>query len=209
VLAVLIGLGGAFLIRSLLDAHHLGAVQAAARETAMLQGDSGRDLETDDTPVQSRLIVPAGQTEVQRGDSVVVVYRIDKRPLQTPKSGEEPNIANEKNGHLTPILTAADCTVTAQTRALTKATSVMPPGLVWQWSIDDCKTVGYKAIQLLVTFDGSGGTSDPIADRELTFVQFTDPFSLADAATAIGIAATILAALATLRKLLGSHEAEQ
>ena len=133
--------------------------------------------------------------EIRRTDSLAVVFSLQDLGTNA-KRDQKVGLADEKTGSLRPTLTAGDCTVTAQDSALEKSTEEPFPAFVWQWSIDDCKTAGYKSVLLLLSYRGNSA-GDAVAYRDMQFVHVTDELSSQDVIAFVGAAATILAAVAT------------
>lgn len=144
-------------------------------------------------------------SETWRGDSIAVVFSLKPTGQCAPKNIE--GFAAETDGWLTPTLTVADCTVTPQMQVLTKKTSLPPKAFVWQWSVDDCKSVGFKAVQVLLDYSGNNPAADPVAYRALKFVHVTDNFSADDAIKFASPVALVLGAITTILSLFfGKHE---
>lgn len=183
--------------------------QQAAQARAQASADSGTDFALQKSelagttpvvtriPVTSKLEGAGPQVEMRRGDSLVLVFRLTR--------GKAGGGANEE-GTLTPMLTVADCTVTAQTAALTKATTQPLEAFVWQWSIDDCKSTGFKAVQLLLACGPH--CDDPVADRQLAFIHVSDPFSWNDALPILGVITGSLTVVTFLIGLVDKHRAD-
>lgn len=143
---------------------------AIAQTAAVEAADSGNEFLVQGRRVQAEML--GLSDELRRGDSLPVVFRLRAGP-----AGRPAGLGDERDGNLTPTLSVADCVVTPQTNALPKSTTQMIAAFVWQWSIDDCKTVGNKAVQLLLAFNGPANGSDPVAYRRLGFIRVTDPFA--------------------------------
>ncbi|MGA8534637.1 MAG: hypothetical protein WB615_11055 [Candidatus Tumulicola sp.] len=174
-----------------------------AQTNAEVAASSGFDFLVQGRSVAAKLI-PAS-AEVRRGDSLSVTLRLDNNPLPSTAG-----LGNEYDGVLTPTLSVGDCTVTPAV-ASSKATKEMLPAFVWQWSADDCKSAGSKAVQVLLAFRpyGADNGSDPVAYRGLQFVRFDDPFSWEQTLQVLGAVAGLLSAASALaavfiRKVSGS-----
>jgi hypothetical protein len=143
--------------------------------------------------------------DVRRGDSLSVVFRLS----DLGKAPSTAGLGQEQGGRLTPTLTVGDCIVTPQEPALAKSTEQDIAAYVWQWSVDDCKTSGYKAVQLLLAYSGSGPKADPVAYRELAFVHVTDVVSTQDVITLVATLATVLGACAGIIGALKGKKADR
>lgn len=169
--------------------------QKRAQSDAKAAAESGSDFVLEGgVPVSSQLIVPTPPPEVHRGDSYVIVYKL--------VAGRRGSGTATEAGSLRPLLTAADCAVTAQTPALTKSTKQPLAAFVWLWSIDDCKSTGFKAVQLVLACDGC---DDPVADRELKFIHVTDPLSLTDVGAYLSVMSAALTIIAFVTNFFTSH----
>jgi hypothetical protein len=142
-----------------------------AQQNAEVAASSGFNFLLENRPVEARLFLAA--EEFRRGDSLSIVLRLDNLPAKSTNG-----LGNEFDGVLTPTLTVGDCSVTPLPAA-SKSTKEPLSAFVWQWSVDDCKSVGNKAVQVILAFTPSGAPngSDPVAYRDLKFVRVVDPFS--------------------------------
>lgn len=161
--------------------------------TEIARGSSGGYFGVDgDEIVEVAFVFP---TQARRGDSIPVILTLDDTGRK--KSKDYCGGCAIESGSMTPTLNAGDCTVTAQPRAA-KLTSLPTAGFVWLWSVDDCKSAGSKALQVLLAFDdapgagGAGDTSDPVAFRGLGFIEVTDPFSAENVTAAIALISGLL-----------------
>ncbi|MGA9946423.1 MAG: hypothetical protein WBE79_05150 [Candidatus Cybelea sp.] len=163
-----------------------------ARRNAEVAASSGFDFLVQGRSVVARLI-PASSV-VRRGDSLSVTLR-----LEPSSSRSTAGLGNEYDGVLTPTLSVGDCTVTPA-MASSKSTKELLPAFVWQWSADDCKSVGNKAVQVLLAFRPyrADNGSDPVAYRDLQFVRFDDPFSWDQTLKILGVVAGLLSGLSAL-----------
>jgi hypothetical protein len=142
-----------------------------------------------DAPGQPGDAIP----KLQRGDSVPVVLRLKDLQGNTVScdGGSNDGLADECNGGLKPTLSVGDCQVTPSS-ADSISSSQPLPAFVWVWSIDGCQTTGFKAVQVLLSFDGHSGTSDPVAFRGLAFFTINDPLSIEQAGQLLTAASTVL-----------------
>ncbi|HVR47493.1 MAG TPA: hypothetical protein VMT95_12760 [Candidatus Binatia bacterium] len=176
---------------------------AKAQKDAEVAASSGFDFLVQGRSVAARLI-PAS-TEIRRGDSLSITLRLDPG-----SSRSTAGLGNEYDGALTPTLSVGGCTVTPAL-ASSKSTKAMLAAFVWQWSVDDCKSAGSKAVQVLLAFrpDRIDNGSDPVAYRGLQFVRFDDPFSWGQTLQVLGVVAGLFSAASALaavfiRKVSGS-----
>ncbi len=178
-----------------------GIAQEQARSDSRQAAASGTDFLIEGHLVKALpLRLP---DEVRRGDSLAVVFKLKKGPDGASTSG----LGNEQGGWFTPTLTVADCQVTAQQHALRKSTSEQIPAFVWQWSVDDCKSVGDKAVQLLLAFDGPLKGPDPVAYRELAFIRVTDSFSWENTTQLLSALTGLLSAVALVAGFFAKRKA--
>ena len=185
-IAVVFGIARAKYERQLLDAQR--QAQSAAQDAAA----SGKDFLVEGRAVTAKPLSLI--QEIRRGDSLAVVFQL------TPgHAGRPAGLGDEHGGRLIPTLSVANCQVTTQAPALAKSTKAPLAAFVWQWSVDDCKSAGVKAVQLLLAFDGPQNGSDPVAFRQLAFVRITDSFSWDDTIKVLGA----LTALLTVASLVG------
>lgn len=183
--------------------HRQAELNAKAEQDAEVAASSGFDFLVQGRSVVAKLI-PASP-EIRRGDSLSITLRLDANPSRSTAG-----LGNEYDGVLTPALSVGDCTVTPA-MASSKSTKAMLAAFVWQWSADDCKSAGSKAVQVLLAFrpDGAANGSDPVAYRGLQFVRFDDPFSWDQTLQVLGAVAGLLSAASALaaifiRKASGS-----
>ena len=166
-----------------------------AQEHAKVTASSGFDFLLQNRPVKARLFPAA--TEIRRGDSLSIVLRLDDLVTKSTNG-----LGNEFDGVLTPTLTVGDCSVTPLPAA-SKSTKEPLSAFVWQWSVDDCKSVGNKAVQVILVFTPSGAPngSDPVAYRDLDFVRVDDPFSWDKTLQILGIITGFLTVAVALAKV--------
>jgi hypothetical protein len=163
-----------------------------AEKDAEVVASSGFDFLVQGRSVVAKLI-PAS-SEIRRGDSLSITLRLDPS-----SSRSTAGLGNEYDGVLTPTLSVGDCTVTPAL-ASSKSTKEFLPAFVWQWSVDDCKSAGSKAVQVLLAFRPyqADNGSDPVAYRDLQFVRFDDPFSWDQTLKILGAVAGLLSGLSAL-----------
>lgn len=159
-------------------------------QAAAAAANSGTDVKINGNLMRWDLVVPG---EIHRGDSLAVVLHLKSA------SGSDTGVADETAGTLTAHLTVGGCTVTDPTSPLSRPTKgTSANGFVWSWSTDTCASAGWKAVQVLVTYEGGGKSSDAVAFRRLAFVQVTDPVSAQDIVTFVVTGTGLLSGAATL-----------
>ncbi|MFZ0032465.1 MAG: hypothetical protein WAK84_11405 [Candidatus Cybelea sp.] len=163
-----------------------------AEENAEVAASSGFDFLVQGRSVVAQLILAS--PEIHRGDSLSITLRLDPS-----SSRDTAGLGNEYDGVLTPTLSVGDCTVTPAL-ASSKSTKELLPAFVWQWSVDDCKSAGNKAVQVFLAFRPYrvDNGSDPVAYRGLQFVRFDDPFSWDQTLKILGVVAGLLSGLSAL-----------
>jgi len=196
-LAALAAVGLILLVyKSISGDRYAAALQNKTQTAFQTNASTGYDFDVQGRPVSAVRLADTLPAELRRGDSLPIVFKLQDRKTKG-------KVGNEHGGVLVPKLTAGDCAVTAQDPALTKPTdSYSTAAFVWLWSVDNCKSAGWKAVLLVLTFTPRGDStakkndSDPVPYRELAFVHVVDTVSAQDVLATAVACATALAAVA-------------